>query len=454
VRHEAAQRGEEPEDAIQPVMPVPWAQGFSSSGIVTQAFLAANLIVFAAMALDGIAMNPSSRQLIQWGANFGPYTLGGQPWRLLTCTFLHIGLMHIFFNMWCLWDLGAMCESLYGHWTFAAVYLISGIGASLTSVWWRPVGVSAGASGAIFGIVGALIAAHYLGEFSAPLIAVRARLRSVLVFAGYSLIFGAVSGRTDNAAHIGGLVTGLVFGSLIALLAPQRDLLRRLSIILFVGLIVFGCGAWLYRSRSYLIHAQRGGDLLDSNKRDQAVAELQTAIRQRPDYIPAHFGLAHAYFDQKQFALAEAELKRVLELRPGHGGALYELGMVYLNQQRIGEAKENFTKLVRADKSDGYAHLGLGMALAAEQNHPAAVEEFKQAAQLEPDLDSVFYRMGVSEAQQKNYDAAISAFRSQQAKAGDDVDTENALAAAFRAKGMTREAEEATQKAEKLKPSK
>jgi membrane associated rhomboid family serine protease len=163
VRHEAAQRGEEDEDAIQPVMPVPWAQGMTSSGIVTQALFAINLMVFAAMALEGIAMTPSSRQLIQWGANFGPYTLGGQEWRLLSCTFLHIGLMHIFFNMWCLWDLGAMCEGLFGHATFAAVYLISGVGASLASVWWRPVGVSAGASGAIFGIVGALIAAHYAG---------------------------------------------------------------------------------------------------------------------------------------------------------------------------------------------------------------------------------------------------------------------------------------------------
>ena len=189
VRHEAARRGEEPEDAVQPVMPVPWAAADSSSVIITQALFGINIAVFAAMALQGIAMDPTSEHLIHWGANFGPLTLGGQPWRLLTSTFVHIGLLHILFNMWCLWDLGAMCESLYGHWTFAAVYLISGVGASLTSVWWRPVGVSAGASGAIFGIVGALISSHYLGEFSAPAFAVRSRLRSVVTFAGYALLF-------------------------------------------------------------------------------------------------------------------------------------------------------------------------------------------------------------------------------------------------------------------------
>jgi tetratricopeptide (TPR) repeat protein len=92
--------------------------------------------------------------------------------------------------------------------------------------------------------------------------------------------------------------------------------------------------------------------------------------------------------------------------------------------------------------------------LAAEENHPAAVEEFKLAAQLQPDLDSVYYRMGLSEAAQKNYDAAIAAFHSQQQKEGDDVDTETALAEMFRAKGMDQEAEEAIQKAKKLKPSK
>jgi rhomboid protease GluP len=258
VRHEAALRGEEPEDAVQHVMPVPWASGISTSSIVTQVLLVINLVVFGAMVLEGVAMNPNSRQLIEWGANFGPYTMGGQPWRLLTSMFLHIGLLHIFLNMWFLWNLGEWCESLYGHWTFAAVYLTSGIGGSLASVWWRPVGVSAGASGAIFGIVGALVASHYLGEFSAPLFAVRAKLRNMLFFAGYGLIMGTFSGRTDNAAHIGGLVTGLVFGALIARVAPEPNLLRRLSIILFVGLIICGAGVGLFRSRSYLIHAQRG----------------------------------------------------------------------------------------------------------------------------------------------------------------------------------------------------
>jgi membrane associated rhomboid family serine protease/Flp pilus assembly protein TadD len=450
IRHEAAQRGEE-EDAIQPVMPVPWAHSDHSSGMVTQALFALNLVVFAAMALEGIAMNPTSQQLIRWGANFGPLTLGGQEWRLLSSTFLHIGLMHIFFNMWCLWDLGAMCESLYGHWTFAALYVTSGVGASLASVWWRPVGVSAGASGAIFGLVGALIASHFVGEFSGPRFAASARLRSVLIFAGYSLLFGAVSGRTDNAAHVGGLVTGLIFGALIARVAPERDSLRRVAIVVCMAVIVLGSGAWLQGSRSYLTHVHRGSDLLEDNKTAEAIRELQIAIRQHPDYVPAHFALAHAYFDSSQFSLAETELNRVLELEPGHAGARYELGMVYLHQERTQPAKDIFSELVRSDKDDAYAHLGLGMTLAAEEDQRAAVEEYKLAAELEPGLSSVFYHLGLAEAKLKNYDAAISALRKQQDRAGDDADTERALAEAYRAKGMVHEADEANHKAEGMK---
>ena len=139
-------------------------------------------------------LDPTSQQLIDWGANSASLTLGGQWWRLVTSMFLHIGAMHIFFNMWCLWDLGGICESLYGHLTFAAVYLISGVGGSLASVWWRPMGVSAGASGAVFGVAGALIASYYLGEFYVPRFALRAHLRSLLVFLGYNLLFGAVRG--------------------------------------------------------------------------------------------------------------------------------------------------------------------------------------------------------------------------------------------------------------------
>jgi membrane associated rhomboid family serine protease/Tfp pilus assembly protein PilF len=455
VRHEAAKRGEEPEDAVQPVMPTPWASTRTSPRMVTQALFGINLAVFVAMALSGIALDPTSRQLIPWGANYGPLTLGGQPWRLLTSMFVHGGLMHILFNLWCLWDLGALCESLYGHATFAAVYLISGIAGSLASVWWHPAVPSVGASGAIFGIVGALIASYSLGELSLPRFAVAGQLRSVLLFAGYNLLFGAVSGRTDNAAHIGGLVAGLIFGAGIARLAPGRELFPRAAVILVVALLVFAWGGWLDRTRSSQIHANRGVELLDDGKIDQAIRELQRAARERPDSIPIHFALAHAYFSQRQFGLAEDQLKRILALQPGSQPAQYELGIVYLNQGRTGPAKDLFTQILSGNQNALDARVGLGMALADEGNHVAAAEEFKRAAQLGPDDADIYYHLGLSQLHLKSYDEAIAALlKSQQISGGDDSETETALAEAYRAKGMQPEAETAMQKAEKLKPAK
>ncbi|MGA6986863.1 MAG: rhomboid family intramembrane serine protease [Terriglobales bacterium] len=244
VQHEAAQRGED--SPIQRVEPAPWTRPQSSSMVVTQAIFGINVAVFVAMTLAGVSpLEPTAKQLVDWGANFGPYTIGGQWWRLLTCVFIHIGITHIALNMWCLWGLGRLAESVYDRWTFGAVYLITGLAASVASIAWNPIGVSAGASGAIFGIAGALIAAFYLGEFALPKTVVSGLLMSVLKFAGYNLVLGAFLGHTDNAAHVGGLVSGLILGALIARLAPQRDETgRRVGILLFGLLLVFGAALW------------------------------------------------------------------------------------------------------------------------------------------------------------------------------------------------------------------
>jgi rhomboid protease GluP len=244
VQHEKYQRGEIADDAPQPVMRTPWVRRGESTITLTQIFFGINVAVFLGMAFSGsTVMEFPAQELVQWGANVGAFTLRGEWWRLLTCVFVHGGLLHIAFNMWCLWDLGALSESLYGRWTFAAVYLVSGLGASLASVTWNPYGMSVGASGAIFGLAGALIAAFKLGEFSVPRSALSGPLRSLMVFVVFNLAFGAASGVTDNAAHVGGLITGLILGALVALLAPRQEQTPRRAAIFLVTLIVLAGGA-------------------------------------------------------------------------------------------------------------------------------------------------------------------------------------------------------------------
>jgi tetratricopeptide (TPR) repeat protein len=379
-------------------------------------------------------------------------TVGGQWWRLLTSMFVHIGVLHFLFNMWCLWDLGALCESLYGRWTFATVYVITGLSGSLLSVTWRPAGVSAGASGAIFGLAGALIASFYLGKFTAPREVIRGSLRSVLMFAVYNLAFGAISGHTDNAAHIGGLAAGLIMGALIARVAPDGDLpLRRMTALAPVLLVIIAGAAALQHARGYMIHTRQANLLSHQNKLDSAVREFQTAIRLRPDYVPAHTGLAVVFSQKGQTADAIAEWSRVVKLDSRNEAAWYELGLTNLDAKRINEAKGAFAQVLSLAPDNAYGHLGLGMAFASEQNYQNALEEYRKAASLNSGIRGLYYNIGLASARLNQPDQAIAAFLRERENAGDDYDTEIALASAYRLKGMQQQAEAALRKANELK---
>ncbi len=447
VQHEAAQRGED--SAIQRVEPAPWTRQQSGSMVVTQAIFGINVAVFIAMTMAGVSMldNPAGPDLVRWGANFGPLTVSGQWWRLLTCVFIHGGLLHIAFNMWCLWDLGRLAESVYGHWTFAVVYLVTGLASSLTSVAWHPAGLSVGASGAIFGIAGALIASFYLGEFSLPRAAMTGMLRSVVMFVGYNLFFGAVIARTDNAAHIGGLLMGLLLGALIARVAPQHDdVLRRIAVLLVGVVLVVGGVMWLQRARAYLLHGQNGVALLDEGKTNEAIVELQRAVKLRPDFAAAHGALARAYSTKSDFDNAAAEMKRVIALNPRNVVAYYSLGMIYLEQKLPSKAQDIFAQLLRIDPNSADGHDGLADALADQHRNLEALEEYKRVAALDSGYQGVYYDMGVMQARLKLYDDAIASLLKQR-QADDNLDNEKLLADVYEAKGMKREAEDSRQKA-------
>lgn len=450
-QHEAAQRGEIDDDAPQPVMAAPWVRR-ESSITLTQVIFVANVMVFIAMVLaSGPSLDFSGQVMVHFGANFGPLTLSGEWWRLLTYMFLHGGVMHIAFNMWCLWDLGALSESLYGRWTFAAVYLITGVAGGLASVAWNPGVLSVGASGAIFGLAGALIASFYLGEFSLSSIAIKGTLRSLLFFAGFNLFFGSVVGGIDNGAHIGGLVSGLILGALIARVAPEHNKpLRRAGVVLFVALFVAGSALGIQRWRGSSMRFGRAQIDAERNV-ERMIADLQKKIRQNPQDAHAHYALAHAYFSNGQVPEGETELKRVLELEPQNPRARMELGAAYLSHEQPKEAQEEFAKLVAQEPNNSQAHTGLGMSLAGVQNHAAAVEEYKSALRLDPQASGVYYRLGVSQAQLKQYDDAIASYLMEREKDGDDPELETALADAYQAKGMAQQAQEARNKAMQLK---
>jgi len=177
---------------------------------ITPIIIDINILVFILMVFSGVSIfQPNTENLITWGANLRSITLSGQWWRLITNTFLHIGILHILLNMYALLYIGILLEPYLGKFRFASAYLFTGILASLTSIYWHPMTVSAGASGAIFGMYGV-----FLAMLTTNIIDKKTRsalFASIGVFVVFNLMNGVKAG-IDNAAHIGGLIGGLIIG--------------------------------------------------------------------------------------------------------------------------------------------------------------------------------------------------------------------------------------------------
>lgn len=205
---------------------------FRKSFRVTPAIIIINVLVFVIMILSGVSiMSPTTENVLVWGGNFRSFVLQGEWWRLITCCFIHIGIIHIFFNMWVLHDIGSFLERMIGSWRFGFAYLISGLAGSLNSIVWHYATPSAGASGAIFGMVGLLLALLTTNllekEFR------NAMLKSVLFMVVFNLLIGT-SAMIDNAGHIGGLIAGLICGYLFVwhYKNPKNKFINALTFIL------------------------------------------------------------------------------------------------------------------------------------------------------------------------------------------------------------------------------
>lgn len=231
--------------------------------LVTPILVYANIAIFIIMAINGVhVIEPDSESLLSWGANFRPLTLDGEWWRILSCCFLHIGILHLLMNMYALLYIGLLLEPYLGKSRFLGAYLLSAVAGSVASLFWNDITVSAGASGAIFGMYGV-----FLAMLTTNLIEKSARntfLTSILVFVGYNLLNG-IQGGIDNAAHIGGLIAGIIVGYCFypGLRKPQVTKLK-LGTIGLASIIILSC--------SFLIFTNTGQS--DLGKYNDAMKEF------------------------------------------------------------------------------------------------------------------------------------------------------------------------------------
>lgn len=215
---------------------------------VTLLLIAANLAVFGwCVVRGGNPLRIPGELLISSGALYGASVWQGQWWRIGSALFLHGGLLHIGLNLFALWQAGALAERLYGRSIYVLVYGGGGLVGSFASLWWNPTVFSVGASGAIFGLYGALLAYLLCQKDRVPVTLMRELRSSTLAFIGFSLVAGFSMPGIDNAAHLGGLLGGAALGAAFShpIEKPPgwRVWLRGGAGFLVLALICAGC--WL-----------------------------------------------------------------------------------------------------------------------------------------------------------------------------------------------------------------
>lgn len=441
--------------AVPEPVPVVVTPGAGLSAPATLLFVGLNAAMFLYMLAKGAPlMHPNAAEILRFGANFGPLTLGSQWWRMVMAMFVHIGLVHLLINEWCLWDLGFMAEQLYGPRTFAAVYLLSGITGSIVSVAYNPEVVSAGASGAIFGIAGALITTLHFGHIPAPRKALRASIISLIVFAGFNLAYGFQKGGIDNGAHVGGLFAGLILGAILsrdfrpaphASRSTQAWAIPLFAIALFAGIVaVRHVNAPLVA----LAHAQ---DTLAKGNLKGGKGALENLVREHPKYANAWTALAELDLRQNLPADAEHALKMAAEAEPKNEVPLRLLAMLYLNTNRFQEAADVMKRMSEANPNDVDAYVNRGVALNRLDKPQEAIESFKKAVSLNPKLAVAWYNLGLSDMSVKQYDAAIVAFQKVTALVPQDADAWIWLSNAYEQKGLNKEANQAYEKGYELR---
>ena len=312
---------------------------------VTLALVAINLIVFALMALSGAGLlSVDGEAAVRWGSNVGNLTVEGQWWRLFTSMFIHFGLMHVAFNMFALYQTGRMVERMYGSVHFALLYVFSGLSGSMVSILWHPLNNSAGASGAIFGVFGGLLAFILKPGNAVPPAIVNEHRNSTLGFIGFNLFYGFSQSGIDNGAHLGGLLGGLVFGLLLArpldiAARAQAGMARRLLPVLACVLLLGALGyplwhpgeqamqerrfrtvlrempqreqlasadasAWLGKARAKTISAAQLADAMEQNvvpQWEQLYQSVQQAtLDERSDAYPLRAALLRYLDDRRQ----------------------------------------------------------------------------------------------------------------------------------------------------------
>ncbi|SES83733.1 rhomboid protease GluP [Oceanobacillus limi] len=312
--------------------------------------LAINVVLFGLLEMNGGSTNTNT--LINYGAKYNPAILNGEWWRVFTSMFLHIGFIHLGMNMLAIFYLGSLVERIYGSWRFLLIYILAGIGGGVTSFAFTT-NVSAGASGALYGLVGALLffGLNYKKLFF------RTFGNGLIILIVINIVFSFLVPQIDASAHIGGLITGFVSAAFVQLPKLKRRFVSFSSIILYI-LLLLGFGVYGYsihiNSSEYQLTIIE--ELLEKQDYEAVIEQASIGLENNDNYQPLFlFQRSYAYIALKENEQAITDLENSIQHQQKSSEkipeAYYNLALLY-HETKDSRAKQMVKEAYELKPSD------------------------------------------------------------------------------------------------------
>jgi rhomboid protease GluP len=359
--------------------------------VATYIILALNVLVFLLMELSGGSRSPDV--LLNFGASYGPYMRRGEYWRLVMPMFLHIGFLHLVLNTTALFILGRILERVYGYGRFALLYVACGVGSSALSMTLSS-SVSAGASGAIFGIAGAMLTTGYLHRAAVPRHWRRAFGGGILPLIVINLILGYSIAGIDNWGHLGGLLSGMLLSAVIPppgldwVPAGPQDEPSQAAVIVPVLVVALAMTAAVdhYRtSRAVVRLLSEGARLRAAGQSDRALERIREASRLAPRDERPHEELGSLYLQQGQAPEAIREFEEARRWSPDSTRARLGLALAYRRKGDLANAEKMFEDVFGKNPRSAEGHRVLADLCAEQKLYREAIGHYQAALVLQPD---------------------------------------------------------------------
>ena len=361
--------------------------------VATLTLIALCVLVFILMTLAGGSQN--SDVLLNFGASYGPYLQRGDYWRLVMPMFLHIGWFHLAVNMYALYLLCPILERIYGYARFSLVYVGAGISGSWLSMALSH-NVAAGASGAIFGVAGAMLVTGRLHPEVVPRRWKMAFGKGMVMMIVLNFAIGlSMPHLIDNWGHTGGLAGGILLALLIPPPLPYRpsrwalSKLPQAAVILPVAIVALAMFATAdhYRATQKVTRLIAEGRSFRARQQDRrAIQRFRQAASEYPGDERPHEELAAVDLSQDRLAEAIREYGEALRLSPGSPAAQLGLAVAYAREGQSGKARALLADIVGKNPQTADAQEALADLCGEQKLYPEAIKHYQEAIRLKPDF--------------------------------------------------------------------